>query len=102
MPKLATNLTLAIALLLSGGGLVMAGGKVNSEAALKLVGQGEILALDEILRRNEAEVSGRIIEIELEHEHGLYIYEIKILRPDGRTAKFKIDARTGAIARRNR
>ena len=62
-----------------------------------LVERGEILALEEILKRNEANPGGRIIEIEIEHKRGAYVYEIKVLRPDGRYRELKIDARTGAF-----
>jgi uncharacterized membrane protein YkoI len=60
-----------------------------------LVNAGEILPLEEILARNQANMQGRIIEIEIERKRGAYVYEIKVLRPDGRYAKLKIDARSG-------
>ena len=62
-----------------------------------LVERGEILPLEEILKRNELDTGGRIIEIELEHKRGAYVYEIKVLRPDGRYREVKIDARTGLV-----
>lgn len=64
-----------------------------------LVASGEILALEEILKRNEGRLGGRIIEIEIEQKRGRYVYEIKVLRADGRYQELKIDARTGALLR---
>jgi uncharacterized membrane protein YkoI len=64
-----------------------------------LVSAGEILPLEEILARNQANTQGRIVEIGLERKRGAYVYEIKVLRPDGRYAKLKIDARSGSPIR---
>ena len=57
------------------------------------------MTLEEILKRNEANVGGRIIEIEIEQKRGAYVYEIKVLRPDGHYRELKIDAQTGELAR---
>lgn len=65
-----------------------------------LVERGEILPLEQILKMNEGDIAGRIIEVEIEGERGALLYEIKVLRPDGRYREFKIDARTGALVRR--
>lgn len=70
---------------------------LSPERVRALVERGEILPLAEILKRNELDKSGRIIEIELESKRGTYVYEIKVLRPDGRYRELKIDARTGSL-----
>lgn len=72
---------------------------LRADQVKPLVESGEILALDEILRRNEARINGRIIEIELEQKRGAYVYEIKVLRSNGRYQELKIDARTGVLTR---
>jgi uncharacterized membrane protein YkoI len=72
---------------------------VSPDRVRALVERGEILPLEEILKRNEPQIGGRIIEIELERKNDAYLYEIKILRPDGRYRELKIDARTGAVVR---
>lgn len=72
---------------------------VSPDRIRALVERGEILPLEEILKRNEPQIGGRIIEIELERKKDAYLYEIKILRPDGRYRELKIDARTGAVVR---
>ena len=72
---------------------------LSAERVRALVERGEILPLEEILKRNQASLVGRIIEIEVEQKRGAYLYEIKVLRPDGRYREIKIDARTGALVR---
>jgi uncharacterized membrane protein YkoI len=86
-------------LVLAVGATAMAD-SVSPDRVRSLVERGEILPLEEILKRNEANAGGRIIEIELEAKRAGYVYEIKVLRPDGRYRELKIDARTGALVGR--
>ncbi|MGE3914866.1 MAG: PepSY domain-containing protein [Hyphomicrobiaceae bacterium] len=65
-----------------------------------LVEKGVILSLEQIMKMNESQLTGRIIEVELEQKRGVYLYEIKVLPPDGRYKELKIDARSGEILRR--
>jgi uncharacterized membrane protein YkoI len=72
---------------------------LGADRVRALVERGEILPLTDILKRNEERVGGRIIEVEIEQKRGTYVYEIKVLRADGRYRELKIDARTGAMIR---
>lgn len=67
------------------------------ETARQAVGRGDMLPLEQILARIEARHPGRIVEVELEDENGLWLYEIEVLTPDGRLIELELDARTGAI-----
>jgi uncharacterized membrane protein YkoI len=58
---------------------------------------GEILPLRTILEQLEREQPGQVMEVELEQKHGVWIYEVKLLRPDTSLLKLKIDARTGEV-----
>ena len=58
---------------------------------------GEILPLRAILERVEREQPGQVMEVELEQKHAAWIYEVKLLKPDGSLLKLKIDARNGEI-----
>lgn len=71
--------------------------KIGSDVVRELVARGELMPLDEILRRNDKEIAGRIIEIDLERKLIGYVYEIKVLRPDGRKLELKINGQTGVI-----
>jgi uncharacterized membrane protein YkoI len=73
--------------------------RLSAERVRELVERGEILPLERLLKQNEASIGGRIIEIEIERKRGTYVYEIKVLGPDGRAREIKIDARTGMIVR---
>ena len=76
--------------------------KVAAEDVRALVTSGELMPLDEILRRNEAHIGGRVIDLHLERKRGSYIYDIKVLQLDGRYAKVEVDARTGMLLPRDK
>lgn len=61
----------------------------------RAVQEGTILPLSAILDRAEQEHGGRMIEAELEAEHGRLVYEIKLLTTSGRVLKLHYDAGTG-------
>lgn len=78
------------------------GDKVGPDTARDLVARGELLPLEHVLKLNRAELTGRIIAIELESKSHAYIYEIKMLDRDGRKIELKIDAQTGALLKSRR
>jgi uncharacterized membrane protein YkoI len=83
------------------------GHEVNGEArhdhdrARQALQQGEVRPIAEILQRVEAEVPGEVIEVELERKkrsEGLrWVYEIKLIDPDGRLLEVLVDAPTAVI-----
>lgn len=56
-----------------------------------------LLPLARILQIARGRVPGEVIEVELEDEHGVPEYEVKILTAESRAIEIKIDARSGAI-----
>lgn len=63
---------------------------------------GEILPLPTILERVAQHHPGNVIEIELEREHGQWIYELKILQSGGALLKLEVDARDATIIQRRK
>lgn len=59
--------------------------------------RGEILPLDQILTIVRAAFPGEIIEIELEREDGILVYEFDILSPEGRLFEVELAAATGKV-----
>ena len=64
--------------------------------ARKLMERGDILPLEQILKRMP-DVNGRILEVELEHEHGRMVYEVETLNPNGHVREYMFDAQTGKL-----
>jgi uncharacterized membrane protein YkoI len=80
------------AVLLSGLG--QASGPDDHERVRELRTDGTILPLAQILNRDD--LAGlRVVEAELEHEHGRLVYELELLDDRGRVRKRYFDAETG-------
>lgn len=73
---------------------------VGPDAARRLLSEGRIRPLSEILAAANAKVPGEMMAVELEQEDGGYVYDIKILRPDGHVQEVEVDATTGIILKR--
>jgi uncharacterized membrane protein YkoI len=69
----------------------------DHETARKALEQHEILPLGRVLALIEEQYPGDVIEIELERENGIWIYELELIDEDGRVRELDIDARTGAV-----
>lgn len=85
---------LVLALLLAGGALA---DDIDHQRALELLREGRIRPLSEVIEMVHREVPGELLEVELELEKGAYVYELKILRPEGRVQEVEADAATGKI-----
>jgi uncharacterized membrane protein YkoI len=69
----------------------------DQDEALRLERSGEILPLETVLARARAQQPGNVLDVELEHEHGRYVYEVILLDNLGRVWALDIDAGTGAL-----
>ncbi|MCQ0971441.1 PepSY domain-containing protein [Paracoccus sp. TK19116] len=67
------------------------------ELAEEAVRRGEILPLATILEKVSAVQPGRVIEVEIEMEDGIRIYEVELVSPDGRLLEVELDARDGTV-----
>lgn len=87
--------------------LAMAVGTINSPAlfaddrddlsdhVLEWVKEGKVLSIDVLMERYPTLRNGRLLDLEVEQEHGRIIYELEILRPDAVVYEIKIDGQTG-------
>lgn len=71
----------------------------DHERALEAVQSGELLPLSRILISLRETMPGDVLEVDLEREHGRWIYEIEVLLSDGRVVDLKIDGQSGEVLR---
>ena len=71
----------------------------DHERARAAVGAGQIRPLADILTEVERRYLGRVIETDLDHEDGRWVYEFKLLPPAGQVFKLEVDATSGAVLR---
>ena len=87
---------LGLALVTLGG--VAQAHDLSQDEALRLSKEGVIRPFEEILPAALSRYPGsRLLEAELEKEHGNYIYEVELLTVDGVVRELELDARDGRI-----
>lgn len=62
--------------------------------------QGKIRSLGDIMAMVRPELTGEVIEVELETQGGAYFYNFKVLTPKGRLAEVTVDAATGKVLKK--
>jgi len=95
-PLSAVSICAGIALC-CGSAVLIAGQNETGSDSTRTQKSGDILSLDEILQRVNAEQPGKVVETELERKSGRYVYEIDVIGDDGVKREFKYDAKTGAL-----
>ena len=73
----------------------------DHDCARRALDEGRAKPLAEILPAVEAALGGQVIEIEMERCTDPIVYEVKVLRLDGRLVEAKVDAMTGKIIERD-
>jgi len=56
-----------------------------------------LLTLEDIVRQVQAQHLGKVVETELEHKHGRYVYEVEVVDDQGVKTELKYDAKTGEL-----
>ena len=70
---------------------------VGPEVAKRLLSEGRIKPLSEILSAVQATLPGEMLEVQLELDDSIYVYELKLLRADGKVQEIEADAASGKI-----
>ncbi|TNF92290.1 MAG: hypothetical protein EP297_13455 [Gammaproteobacteria bacterium] len=84
------------AIIVSVGMISQAWSSDDYDRARTLMERGDILPLEQILQRMP-DTNARILEVELEHEHGRMVYEVEVLNPNGYVREYLFDAQTGKL-----
>ncbi|MEZ5701048.1 MAG: PepSY domain-containing protein [Burkholderiaceae bacterium] len=74
----------------------------DHERAHRAVQAGEVMPLEQVLALLAKDHPGQVLKIELEREDRLWVYEVKLLQPDGQLVKLLLDARTAEVLRQRR
>ncbi|MEO5631884.1 MAG: PepSY domain-containing protein [Nitrospiraceae bacterium] len=55
------------------------------------------ISIEQAIQTAKQQVSGKVIEAELEEEHGKRVWEVEIMTADDRIRKVYVDSETGGI-----
>lgn len=92
------GLALAALGALGVGGTAFADDEHDHELARRALEQGKVLPLRTVLDKVEREVQGQALKVEFERDDdGRFVYKIRLLQPDGRVVKLKVDAVDGRV-----
>jgi uncharacterized membrane protein YkoI len=69
--------------------------RTDHEVARQALLRGEIMSLEAVLVEVRKTYQGEFVGVELEFKHGLWVYGIKLLTPDQKLTRIRVDARTG-------
>lgn len=103
MPVLVNLLAILLAILLTilsagaGADDERHGGRHDHDQARAALERGEVRPIGEILSSAALEVPGEVVEVELEREHGRWVYELKVITPDGHLREVLMDAATATL-----
>ncbi|MBV0933466.1 PepSY domain-containing protein [Marinobacterium weihaiense] len=76
-----------------------AGRDLDQDEARQLMLDGRIRPLSELMARHPVRLEGHLLDVELELEDGLLVYEIEVLGADGVVREFYLDAATGQVVK---
>ncbi len=76
------------------------GDRARSSEVRQLRESGKILPMEQILIHGRNAQPGEVVEVELDQENGVYVYEVKIIDDADKVHKLEIDATSGEILRR--
>jgi uncharacterized membrane protein YkoI len=91
------NALVGVALLSLAQDGAWAGDREDHDRARAAVLAGEVLPLPALLERLQRSHPGQVLELELERADARWIYEIKLLQPDGQLVKLEVDAATAQV-----
>jgi len=71
---------------------------LDQDQALRLRQEGVIQPLEQLVQNALDRYPGaRLLEVELEEEHGIYVYEVELLTASGVVRELELDARDGRL-----
>ncbi|MDX1342803.1 MAG: hypothetical protein R3309_00425 [Reinekea sp.] len=71
--------------------------RISSQQVLDLVVKGEIVSILSLQEQHSELQNVRWLDIELEREHGIWLYEMKVIDEQGEIFEYTFNAETGEL-----
>jgi uncharacterized membrane protein YkoI len=75
--------------------LAVADREPDAETLRKWVEAGEVLPLEKLLARHRERIPGRLLDLEVEREHGRIVYKLEVVNEWGQVYEIYLDAQSG-------
>ncbi|MBS7348853.1 MAG: PepSY domain-containing protein [Comamonas sp.] len=69
----------------------------DHERARRALEHGKVLPLRSLLTQLERQYGGEVVKVDFEDDDGGYVYEIRLVRPQGQVLELEVDAVTGRV-----
>lgn len=93
----ARVVTALVALHVALPAVVQADQDLDQKQARALLREGRIRPLVALMALHPRRLQGDLLDVELEYEDGVLVYEIEVLGEDGVVREFELDAASGAV-----
>jgi uncharacterized membrane protein YkoI len=97
LPLLSALCLLLVSAALAGPPRDWADDDHSHDKARRAVARGDALPVAEVMKRLHAQVEGDVVATEYEFEFERWVYEFKLVDPQGRLRKVHIDAASGEL-----
>lgn len=97
MRAMRSALTMILLAVLAFGTDAVRADDVDHEDLRRALERNELVPLRTLFDWIEARYEGRIIEVEMDDDDDMLIYEVEMLTPQGNKIEFEFDARNGAL-----
>lgn len=74
---------------------VAADDELDTDTVREWVREGKVMPLEKMLERHRNRIPGRLLDLEVEREHGRIIYELEVVDENGEVHKIYLDAQNG-------
>ena len=88
-------LFLALAVGMISPSFAVADPELDAETVREWVEAGEVLPLEELLARHRERIPGRLLDLEVEREHGRIVYKLEVVDKLGQVHEIYLDAQNG-------
>lgn len=75
--------------------LAAADPEFDAETVREWVEAGEVLPLEKLLARHRERIPGRLLDLEVEREHGRIVYKLEVVDKQGQVHEIYLDAQSG-------
>jgi uncharacterized membrane protein YkoI len=97
--RLTVGMLAGLVVALIPWGAALADEPADHERARRALEAGEVMPLRTVLEQVERDYPGEVLEVELDREDDVWVYEIKLIRRGGDVLKLELDARDGSLRR---
>ena len=97
MNKLGIGMAVIVAAALASAGPVWSDSKEAKKQGKVEMANAAKVTIEQAIKAASDKAPGKVIEAELEHEHGKVVWKLKVVAADNKVVEVHVDADSGAV-----